>query len=402
MDYEGSFIEVNDFSLSVNRKYHIDTDNNKKDFVCKEINPFNSDNESIEENCDIKVFIFDYLVTLANKELDISNEGEIEYLTTYYNQLSDGQKEKCKKLVLYEELLMKMEGIKNPSIAAINKAISQIPNKIVNDYLFPNIEGVTYDFITPEGNEYYKISTGEYLKVSYEAKVIKMIAYHGTESKEFTINFGLADPDDVLIYNTGTVKPNKGRTSDGFGTYNDQLSKTGFCGVAIRISGKIFFLGKNSLIELDSNKLNTSLTKKELRPYGGESLINNCGLVNGVPTAYKGTGALYYNSGDKDLTFDLSDTYGRNNSGVYGYFKVRFSSNSKGEYYVSEILPNSGTNDTTDNYQVTLKPGEYIWCPHTYETNVEGGTWLISPSTSTSGGVLIENEKIEIIHYKIK
>ena len=293
-----------------------------------------------------------------------------------------------------------MEGLKNPSIAAINKALSQIPNKIVNDFKLPSVEGVTYDFISSEGKQYYNIETGQYLKVSYEPKLITMIAYHGSESKEFVINFGLAEPNDKIIFNTGTVKPSGGRTSDGYGTYNDQLSKTGFCGVAIRVGGNIYFLGKNSLIELDSNVLPNNLSKKELRPYGGENLINNCGLVNGVPTAYKGTGALYYNSGDNPLTFDLTDTYGRNNSGVYGYFKIIFSKDSKGDYYVSNILPNSGTNETSDNYQVTLNPGEYLWCPHTYETNVEGGTWLITPSTSTSGGVLTLNEKLEIIYYK--
>ena len=93
-------------------------------------------------------------------------------------------------------------------------------------------------------------------------------------------------------------------------------------------------------------------------------------------------------------------TYGRNNSGAYGYFKVIFGKDISGSYCVSKVLPNSGTNDTTTNVICELNPGEYLWCPHTYETNVNGGTWLINPASSTSGGVLVEGTKMEIIKYK--
>ena len=124
------------------------------------------------------------------------------------------------------------------------------------------------------------------------------------------------------------------------------------------------------------------------------------GIVNGKAKEYAGTGALYYNSTNEVLKFDLSDTYGRNNSGAYGYFKVIFGKDISGSYCVSKVLPNSGTNDTTTNVICELNPGEYLWCPHTYETNVNGGTWLINPASSTSGGVLVEGTKMEIIKYK--
>ena len=401
-DCETESFKTNNFSLSITRKHDIDTNNNLRDFASMKRSPVNSNNESIEAGIDENVFFFDWSVVLANKNLNINDEEEINNLVNLYDMLNENQKAKTKKKGLLDELLLTMEGIKNPSLGVLNKAISQIPSRIVNDYKLPEIEGVSYEFVDVEGKQYYNISTGQYLKVSYEAKLITMRAYYGSESKEFTVNFGLAEVGDKIIYNTGATKPSAGNTSDGYGTYNNQLSHTGFGGVAIRVAGKIFFIGKNSLIELDSNTLNSNLTKTQLRPYGGVNFINNCGLVNGTPTEYRGTGALYYNSGDKDLTFDLSDTYGRNNSGAYGYFKVIFSKNSKGEYYVSSILPDSGSNTSSTNYQVTLKPGEYLWCPHTYETNSTGGTWLMNPATSAAGGVLVLNEKLEIIHYKNK
>ena len=399
--FEGATFKTESVEGSISRKHYIDTDDNSRDFYNSNISPINSSGATlIYDDFNIDVFLFDYQVVLMNRELDINDEEVLNSLKTLYELLSESDKKKVKTKELLDELLIELEGIKNPSIKIVHDVIDLIPKRITDDYKLPSAEGVSYKFIDSEGKNYYNIETGEYLKLSYEAKIIKMEVTHGNYSQEISINFGVADVNDKIIYNTGTVKPSGGKTADGYGTLSTQLSKTGFGGVAIRVDNKVYFIGDKCLININGDSGKQSLTKKELRPLGGENMINNCGIVNGVATEYKGTGALYYNNGSVNVTFDLSDTYGRNNSGVYGYFKVTFSKNNYGEYYVSKVHPNTGTNTSTDKYYVTLKPGEYLWCPHTYETNVDGGTWFMSPSTSTSGGVLTEGKSLEIIYFK--
>ena len=68
---------------------------------------------------------------------------------------------------------------------------------------------------------------------------------------------------------------------------------------------------------------------------------------------------------------------------------------------VKDIVQHTGVNFKTDNYQVEFAPGDYIWCPHTYETNANGGTWFMFPGPSAAGGMLEENTPLEIIYYKL-
>ena len=100
------------------------------------------------------------------------------------------------------------------------------------------------------------------------------------------------------------------------------------------------------------------------------------------------------------MTLDLTDTYGRANAGSYGYAKVFFSLNDNGEYAVSQIYQHTGENFSTDGNIVEFKPGEYIWCPHTFETNASYGTWFMFPGPSAAGGMLEEGVVAEFIHYK--
>lgn len=391
--------------MSISRKHLLDTNNNYRDFKVTKQTPTNSKNETNNGTTQvtinqIKAFKLDYELLKFNIEVTGVNKDAIEAVLEKY----ENQSAEIKKYLTLENVAKRLKidiiAIDNHDIKVLYDLMDKIPAKIVNDYKLPEMEGLSFEYSEGEDSSYYDLKTGKLLKVSYDVKYVTIVATYNETKMSFTINFGLAEEGDKLIFNTGAKAPSAGKTSDGFGTYADQDSAVGFGGVAIRISGKIFFIGKNCLINLSTPESGFTLSRKELRPLGGIDFINNVGIVNGKAKEYAGTGALYYNSTNEVLKFDLSDTYGRNNSGAYGYFKVIFGKDISGSYCVSKVLPNSGTNDTTTNVICELNPGEYLWCPHTYETNVNGGTWLINPASSTSGGVLVEGTKMEIIKYK--
>ena len=149
------------------------------------------------------------------------------------------------------------------------------------------------------------------------------------------------------------------------------ITKVGFEGIAMVVDGKVFFVAEKSFITLNSPLSGNTLRIDTLRPYGASSdiaVLYNQSLVKGVPTAYAGAGTLYENTSSIDLSFDPSFTYGRNNSAAYGYGKVVFSPNGDGTYNINAAWENSGTNNTTNGLTKTLKPGELLWCPHTYDT----------------------------------
>lgn len=394
-DFESLGATFKDSSYVIERKQLIDTNNNFRDFKKSQIYLKNELLSSIEQ------LEFAYRVLSLNRDLVLEDEEEIVNLTNIVASLSNDDKAILSDYIsLLDEIIVRLEGVKDPSIAIVNKAIKMIPSRIVDDYTLPSFEGLSYSYQEGEDSSYYDINTGKYLKVSHETKLIKLVAKHGTYQKEFSINFGIASKDDKLIYNTGGVKPASGSTQAGNGTYNNQLSSVGFDNIAIIVNNKVYFIGAKCFIELSPIGNRTALTKTELRPLGGNDNFYNYGIVNGVATQYKGTGVLYYNSSDSNLTFDLSDTYGRNNACVYGYAKVIFSVDNSGKYIVKEILGNSGTNDSTQNVQTTLKSGEYLWCPHSYETGNETGTWFMNHGSNAYGGVLDLNTVIEIIKFK--
>lgn len=404
-DFEGNPVLSCVSGLSISRKHLLDTNNNKRDYKVSKQTPTNSKNETNNGTTQgslniINAFEFDYELLKFNVEVTGLNKDIIMTIIDKYENLSDGIKNcmVCENIV--KRLRIDIIAIDNPDIKVLYNLMDKIPTKIVNDYKLPEMEGLSFAYGEGEDSSYYDLQTGKLLKISYEVNYITIVAKYNETTMSFTINFGLAEEGDKLIFSTATKAPSAGNTSDGFGTYENQLSTSGFGGVAVRISGKIFFIGKNCLINLSTPESGSTLSRKELRPLGGVEFINNVGIVNGNPKEYQGTGALYYNSTEEVLKFDLSDTYGRNNSGAYGYFKVIFGKDVNGSYYVSKVLPNSGTNETTTNVVCELNPGEYLWCPHTYETNVKGGTWFMNHGSSASGGVLNEGVKMEIIKYK--
>lgn len=391
-----------EMSFSISRKNEIDTNDNARDFIINNLTPTNSDYEtslSAKTENEISAYVLDYQSIFYSKEINSDNYDEIYGFIEEYKQISNDIKEQTQKSKLTKQIETNLIGFKNPDMKILYDLISQIPEQIVDDYTFPTYEGVTYAYASGEDSSYFDLANGKYLKTSYEYKLIKLVASLNESKVEFEINFGVANENDTIIYYTGESKPSSGKTCDGNGTYNTQLSTTGFGGVAIRVDNKLFFIGKDSLINLSAPKNGTLLTKEELRPLKNDTTINNLGIVLGAGKAYKGAGALYYNSTAEPLKFDLSDTYGRNNNGSYGYAKIIFAINEKGDYVVSQILPDTGTNDSTTNYILTLNPGEYLWCPHTYDTREETGTWLSYPGASTNSGILTLGKELEIIYY---
>ena len=396
-DKEEVAVKFSDNNNSIARKQAIDTDNNERDFGPSSIEPSN------------KAFIgdavldFDYNVLALNRAVTLEDEEEINALLAVFDEFSDDEKKQVTMKKVLDMLKIEIDSIKNPDLGVVKKAILAIPSQILDDFEFPKKDGLVYAYKDDTKSGIYNIETGEYSEVIHEYTPVVFSATYGSYSEDFTVNFGVCDEGDQIIYVTGAKKPDKGITSEGFGTRENQETSVGFGGVAIRVEGKVFFIGKNCLIELDDSH-GTALTRSELRPYGksAPSDINNNGFVNGGPAEYKGTGILYHNNSSSTLTFDLTDTYGRANAGSYGYAKCFFSLNENNEYAIRDIVQHTGENFSTDNYQVELAPGEYIWCPHTFETNVEYGTWFMFPGPSAAGGMLEEGVVADFIYYKLE
>ena len=396
-DKEEVTVKFSENNNSIARKQAIDTDNNARDFGPSSIEP------SAKAFINDAVLDFDYSVLALGHEVTLADEAKVNALLAAYEELDDDEKKQVTMKNALDMLFIEIEGIKNPDLAVVKKAILAIPSQIVDDFEFPKKDGLVYAYKDNTQSSIYNIETGEYTEVIHEYTPVEFSATYGTYSEDFTVNFGVCEKNDQIIYVTGAKKPDKGITSEGFGTKENQESTVGFGGVAIRVEGKVFFIGKNCLIELDDTN-GTALTRVELRPYGKSAAtdINNNGFVAGAPAEYKGTGILYHNNSTSTLTFDLTDTYGRANAGSYGYAKCFFSLNDNNEYAIRDIVQHTGENFSTDNYQVELAPGEYIWCPHTYETNVEYGTWFMFPGPSAAGGMLEEGTVAEFVYYKIE
>ena len=124
------------------------------------------------------------------------------------------------------------------------------------------------------------------------------------------------------------------------------------------------------------------------------------GLVtDGVASSNsRGYGVLYENTGEVDIQFELSFSYGRNNNNTAGYGKLLLIPQEDGSYKVTEQQPNTGDNTVNNGGKVTLKPGEMLWCPHTWERD---GTQLFQPTTSHPTGVLAVDSLIRITKFKV-
>jgi len=401
----GHPIVYNNTNKAISRKYFMDTNDCRRDFEFSNPKPINSNNDySIKLSIDQKqALVFDTSVRFLDKILFMSDSDDINNLISLYDLLTVNQKKLIKLGDLYNTVIMRWNVVNNPDLRVISDAVEQIPNQIINDFILPSHEGLTYSYSTGQDSSYYNLETGEYLKVSYEYKPIIVTLSYKDITYDITINFGVAKDTETVIYVTGPkTTGDDGATASGAGTYEDQLNSVGFDNVAIKVDSKVYIIGEKAYIPVNGTCIMNQLGLDELRPYGiasGDDVKYNQGLIRGIATGYKGTGVLYENISDAILSLDPSDTYGRNNAGVYGYFKIIFSLNVDGTYTVSEILNNSGTNNTTNGDKISLEPGQMIWAPHTYETNVKGGTWLMNGGLGGSTGVLIKNKIIEVIKF---
>lgn len=387
----------------IQRNNFIDTNNNYKDFLKKSLSPVNSLQENFILNQDEsyqRVMEVDLLILNLPQELTLSDESKVVEARNKYNLLDTEDKDKVKKLDLLEDKENEILALKNPDLIVIYDALKNIPDKIVDDFTFPEKEGLTWQFKEAEGNEYFDLATGTYLKLSFAYMPFTIIAKYNQTEIEKIINFGILEKDQKAIFSTGATAPANGKTSDGFGTETTQKNTAGFGGVYIVVNNNVYFVGKNAYIELNEPANGQTLTIEELRPFGSSSPLYNQSLVNGKPEGYKGTGTLYYNNTNTILNFDPSFTYGRSDASYAGYGKVVFSPNPDGTYLIQTKWSNSGTNDETNNRIESLKPGEYLYCPHTYETNLNGGTWLMQEGTGGAVGVLVPGGTLSIGFYK--
>ncbi len=395
-------IDLNNVKPSENcisRKYNYNINDFEIEYVYEAFGPLNSKLESTMIITDSNAYIFDFNISRLNRCLTETDLTSINTLLSQYDSLGTETKKNIKNYELLNSLKVEVECILNPDLQTIYNLINTIPDKIINNYKLPIISGLTYSYVDENDSNIYDITTGTLKEVFYEYKLLYLNATLNDTTLKFAINVGLASKDEKIIFYTGKDSSN-GATSLGNGTYMLQKNTVGFGGVSITVGKNVYLIGKNALIKLYPTADNSRLTKSILRPYGSGS-INNCGLVYGVPRDYEGCGTLYYNDSNKDIYFDLSDTYGRNNAGYAGYSKVVFSMNEKQQYYVSLICEDTGQNTTTTNETFTLHAHEYLWCPHTYETNKDYGTHLMYPASSAAGGCLTVGTIIKIDYYKL-
>ncbi|MCK9470860.1 MAG: Ig-like domain-containing protein [Bacilli bacterium] len=263
--------------------------------------------------------------------------------------------------------------------------VNEIPSQIMNDYELPTLDGVTWELKEGEDDTLFDVETGTLLRLPIEEEVIVVVATLNSATLEVELRFSIiVEGFEQYFYNTATAG----------GTFENQLTNAGFGGVSILVGGKQYFVGQKAYIPLTGEADNQVLTSAELRPHGsgaGGDEFYNLSLVNGTPTDYAGYATLYHNTSEFDLQFDVSLTYGRNNSAWAGYSKVVFSPQEDGTYKVNPQVGDTGTNEATNGIILTLKPGEMLLCPHTWDT---GGSKLHPLEVLTADTIL------DIIYFK--
>ncbi|MDD4211885.1 MAG: Ig-like domain-containing protein [Bacilli bacterium] len=399
---------ANQDNRSITRWGSIDTNQNATDFKSTLPTPQNSNGHLIDTDMsdnEKAARSVDLLILALPHELTTDDQSKVATTRTSYNDLSSEVKGLVTLLPLLEAKETEIEGLLDPNLQVINQAIATMSRHITDDYVLPTAGGIVWSYKAGQDTSYFDIATGTYLRLSYGYKPITLVATVNTTSKEILINFGVLEAGQKSIFYTGASLPAAGQnTGDGKGTAAEQAAKVGFAGIALVVDGKVYYVAEKSYIPLSDALSGSTLMMEDLRPYGSSSdssAAYNQSLVRGVPTGYAGAGTLYENTSNVDLSFDPSFTYGRNNSGAYGYAKVVFSPNGDGTYTIKTAWENSGTNTSTSGLTKTLKPGELLWCPHTYDTNATMGTWCTQPGTSTLGTpALIVDHQITLVFFK--
>lgn len=347
------------------------------------------------------------MIAALPETLALDDEDDVIAAREAYDALSEVRKSMVTNLDLLRAKEEELEILKNPDLAVLNPLIKQIPDQIIDDFTFPTAEGVTWSYKDGEDDSLFDLEAGILLKTSFETALRTIEVSYGETTLELVINFGVVKEDFTPIFYVGGAaadKPAEGNNWDGYGTWDKQLAKTGFGGYLIEYGNKVYFISKDAFIPLVGTEENEHLDRETLRPLGmnGQDSRNNLGLINGIPTEYAGTAALYYNAGDVPIKFYGCDTYGRVNAVFAGYGKVVFSRQEDGSYKVGPMIPEHGGGDDVGtkegSYIITLNPGDYLWTPHTWETDYNNsgfGTRLCSAQ-----GVLTENSPITVKKFK--
>lgn len=338
----------------------------------------------------------DMLWTPHSWEVDYSTTGSSTGFGTKLHQNFGG--------VLEPDTVIKVSKFKNftPQDAdevAVELLKAKIPAVIMDDYKLPELAGLVWTLKEGEDTTLYDVETGKLLKFPGKSTKLVVVATINEKSFEVELNFGIVDPTKTQFY----YNADSGMTAATGGTYETHLEKAGFGGYTIFVGDKQFFIGEKAFIALEGETEGQEITKEQLRPLGEGSPTapyNNGIVTGGVASSNeRGYGVLYANTGTVSIKFNISFTYGRNNASFAGYGKIKFVPQEDGSYKVMAHEPDSGTNDTDNGTQITLAPGEMLWCPHSWDTR--SGIYFVSPKPEGyEGGVLAADTIIQIVRFK--
>src|SRR5690554_5282394 len=192
-----------------------------------------------------------------------------------------------------------MEILKNPDLAVLYPLLEEVPRYIIDDFLLPIEEGIVWGYKSGEDESMYDLESGEMLNTVFDTVYRTLTITYNDTTLEVEINFGLVQEGLTPIFYVGGSSddvPEDGDNWDGYGTWENQLEKTGFGGYLIEHGEKVYFISKDAFIPVVGTDEEELIDRETLRPLGleGQDSVNNNGLINGVPTGYMGTGALYY------------------------------------------------------------------------------------------------------------
>lgn len=347
------------------------------------------------------------LINALPEVVTTGDETAIIAARTAFDALSDLQKDFVSNQEVLEEKERDLAIAKNPDLAVLFPAIEQVPEQITSDFDFPKTGGVVWTYKAGQDTSLFDLEAGTLLVTTFGVAKVTLLATYNLTSLEINVDFGLLQEGQKAIFYTGATKPAEGNTWDGFGTFKTQMEVAGFGGYTVTVGNNVYFISKDAYIPISGTVENEKISRETLRPLGLtlQTDYNNNGLKNGVAVNYSGAGALYQNNGSVAVTFDASDTYGRPNVPTlsYGYGKIMFTQNEDGTYTVMKYLDTHGGGDSIGSQNlltVTLQPGDFLWCPHTWDidyTSLGYGTRLCQKTD----GVLLEGTIIEVEPYKL-
>ena len=308
----------------------------------------------------------EYLWTPHSWEVDYSSIG----YGTGLNQLHNG--------VLAEntKILVKPYKIIDPDMEAVLAAIEEAPTEIYFNTLLPTTQDVIWTYKNGQDNSFYDIETGEIMKLSFQKQELIFVVSKGNYSKEVKITIGVLGGDQTGLY-----------------YLNNQDSifalDFGWNGYTLTLEdGKTMFLGESALIELRAMETGEEkLPLSVLQPYSDTpSASANLGIISKNKAQNPGYGALYHNPNDAAVIFNSKDIYGVQANATEHAQNGMVIINKDGV-----VIQNLDKDSlaSTEGINITLQPGDYLWCPHVYDKNING-----EPFTSLTDNVNFQVDKI--------